>query len=539
LLRPISARMASSAGEDAMTVVTWDQLAAVKDSLEAQIKELKEQEGTGFDSGDTAWILASTCVVLMMSLPGLALFYGGMTQQKNVLSTVMQTFSIAGLVTVLWLILGYSLCFSTGSEVYGGVQRGWLIGPDDSQKLGANTAHALAPSIPEPVFMTFQLTFAIITAAIVCGGFAERMKFSSVVVFIFFWHFLVYCPICHSEWAVDGFLAAAGDMDFAGGNVVHISSGVAGLAAGIIVGPRLSGTITRPHNLIYVCMGAAFLWVGWFGFNGGSALGANGTAGMAVMVTQISAATALLVWIMLEWVTTGKPSLLGAASGAVSGLVLITPGSGYCDQTGSFFTALIGTPIIFLGLKLKVRLGYDDALDAFGVHGVGGIVGGILTGFFANPFVTGDDTRKGCFYGNCEQVGIQIYAIVVVAGWSFVVSSLILLALKYTMGLRVPESYEIDGLDISEHGETMFMDFPAPSDVKVERDIVGTQEENVSGAPVPVPMQPMGAQVPTMFPIPGVGFNLGYPPNMGVVSSLATPITQVGPRGSSQPPPGY
>jgi Amt family ammonium transporter len=508
--------MASSGTGPATDMVTMEKLMELKAELEAKIEENTHAHAT-FNSGDTAWIMASSAIVLMMSLPGLALFYGGMTQQKNVLSTVMQTFSIAGLVTILWMILGYSLCFSTGSEVYGGIQRAWLIGPDESNKLGPETAHALADNIPESVFMNFQLTFAIITAAIVCGGFAERMKFSSVLVFIFFWHFLVYCPICHSEWAVDGFLAAAGDMDFAGGNVVHISSGVAALAASIIVGPRLSGNTTHPHNLIYVVMGTAFLWVGWFGFNGGSALGANGTAGMAIMVTQICAAASLITWVALEWFTTGKPSLLGACSGAVSGLVLVTPGSGYVDQTGAFWIGVLGTPLIFLGLKLKVRLGYDDALDAFGVHGVGGIIGGILVGFFANPFIGGED-RAGCFYGNCYQVGIQIYAIVVVAGWSLFMSSLILLAIKYTMGLRVPEDHEVQGLDLSEHGETMFGMSEAP--VKANRDIEASPAEPIV---VPLGEARMSGQIGYSYPVPGTYHASGFGPQ-GFVAPMGAPM---------------
>jgi ammonium transporter, Amt family len=312
--------------------------------------------------------------------------------------------------------------------------------------------------------MMFQGTFAIITAAIVCGSFAERMKFSTMVVFIFFWHFLVYCVVAHWEWAPDGFLFAAGALDYAGGDVVHISAGMSGLAASIIIGPRQGFGVKelKPHNVLYTMIGGSMLWVGWFGFNAGSAGGAGGAAGFALLTTQIAAGTSGVTWMLLEWALRGRPSVLGIVSGAVAGLVVITPGCGYVDQTGAFCMGLLGAPICFLGVQLKHRLGYDDALDAFGVHGVGGIAGGILTGFFANDFITNNPNQRGVFYGRPVQLGLQIYGIVVVGGWSFVVSGILLLILGQVMGLRVSEETERVGLDISEHDETVVLALPDP-----------------------------------------------------------------------------
>ena len=292
-------------------------------SLQANISAIQEWkdklQSNPLNDGDTAWLLASTALVLLMSLPGLALFYGGMSQAKNVLSTVMQTYSIACMITVLWFSVSYSLCFSTGGPVYGNADRFWLIGTKDTSnqaspnRLGPSSIHPLAPTVPESIYMTYQLTFAIITAALVCGSFAERMKFTSMLIFIFFWHFLVYCPVCHSEWALDGFLNVAGHLDYAGGNVVHISSGFSGLAASILVGPRKGFGIEnlKPHNVVHSVIGGGLLWVGWLGFNGGSAVSAGTAASFAVMVTQISAGTSGFVWILIEYFHRGKPTMIG------------------------------------------------------------------------------------------------------------------------------------------------------------------------------------------------------------------------------------
>jgi ammonium transporter, Amt family len=363
-----------------------DDLKQMLNATMTRVNELEKwkKESTYFDSGHTAWVLTSSTLVLLMSLPGLALFYGGMAQVKNVLSTVFQTFSIACLISVLWFMFGYSLAFGTGSGVFGGSSRFWLLGDESTiPRIGVQTKHPLAPHIPETVYMMFQLGFAVITAAIVCGSFAERMRFRSMLAFITLWHLLVYCPVAHSVWAKDGFLARAGCLDFAGGDVVHVCAGFSGLAASVAVGPRAGFGVEelRPHNVVYTLIGGSLIWVGWFGFNGGSALRADGRAGFAVLTTQISAATCALAWMATEWRHRGKPSVLGIVCGAVSGLVIVTPGAGYVDQTGAFCMGLIGAPIVYFGLQAKHHAGYDDALDAFGVHGMGGIVGCILTGY--------------------------------------------------------------------------------------------------------------------------------------------------------------
>jgi len=405
------------------------------------------------NSGDTAWILTSTCLVLMMTIPGLALFYGGMSRAQNVLSTVMQSFAITCFVSMLWLMFGYSLAFGTGNEFIGGAEKLWFVGD-------AATGEPILPgsnsgTIPEALFCMFQLTFAIITCAIITGSVAERMKFSSLLVFIFFWHLIVYCPIAHWEWG-GGFMGNLGVLDFAGGDVVHISSGVSGLVAAIILGPRKAfgaGAELPPHNVLLTFLGASLLWVGWFGFNAGSALTSGGSAAMAMLVTHLAASAAGLSWMCTEWAIKGKPSVLGIVSGAISGLVVITPGAGYVDQTGAFFMGLIGGVGCYAGIQIKKYAGFDDALDAFGVHGIGGILGGILTGLFAKPEIGGS---AGAFYGNGEQLGIQLLGILITAGWSAVITAIILVILKYTIGIRVSDEDEDAGLDISEHGEALY-----------------------------------------------------------------------------------
>lgn len=406
------------------------------------------------DSGDTAWILTSTALVLMMTIPGLALFYGGMTRAENVLNTVMQSFAITCLISMLWFMMGYSLAFGNGLNPFvGGSERFWLMGVDNQSPL---LPASMSGTIPESVFMMFQCTFAVITCALITGSFAERMKFSSTLIFVTFWHLLVYCPIAHWEWHPEGFLWSIGSLDFAGGDVVHISSGVAGLVSSIIVGGRKSfkaGEEVPPHNLVLTVMGASLLWVGWFGFNAGSAVAANGNAGMAMVVTHISASVSGFTWMVVEWALTRRPTVLGIVSGAVMGLVMITPAAGYVDQTGAFFMGLSGGVIGYFAIKLKHALGFDDALDAFGVHGIGGIVGGILTGFFANPAVGG---AAGCFYGNCAQLGPQFAGIGASAGWSAIMTAILLWAIDWTIGLRVTDEHEEAGLDYSIHGERAY-----------------------------------------------------------------------------------
>ena len=340
---------------------------------------LAADEKPKLDTGDTAWMLTSTALVLMMTIPGLALFYGGMVRKKNVLATVMQSFAITCLITVLWLIVGYSLAFTSGSTIIGGLSRVFLRG------LTLDGVHDLAKTIPETVFLCFQLTFAIITPALIAGAFAERMKFSAMMWFMALWSLIVYAPIAHWVWG-GGFLGDWGVLDFAGGTVVHINAGVAGLVCALVMGKRKGfGTENlAPYNLVYAVIGASLLWVGWFGFNAGSAVGASGNAGMAMAVTQFATAAAALAWMFAEWATRGKPSVLGIISGAVAGLVAITPASGYVNPMGSLVIGIVAGLVCFWGATaLKKAMGYDDSLDAFGVHGIGGFAGAILTGVFA------------------------------------------------------------------------------------------------------------------------------------------------------------
>ena len=400
------------------------------------------------DTGDTAWMLTSTALVLLMTIPGLALFYGGMVRKKNVLATVMQSFAITCLVTVLWAIIGYSLAFTDGGGLnayVGGTSKAFLEG------IGKDT---LQGTIPESVFMVFQMTFAIITPALISGAFADRMKFSSLLIFISAWLLVVYAPICHWVWG-GGFLGSAGVLDFAGGTVVHINSGVAGLVAALVLGRR-RGYPTEPmppHNLVLTMIGASLLWVGWFGFNAGSAVAANGTAGMAMAVTQIAAAAAALGWMVAEWVIHRKPSVLGIASGAVAGLVAITPASGYVDPKGALIIGLAAGVVCFVtATSMKRALGYDDSLDAFGIHGIGGILGAILTGVFAVEAIGG---TKGMLEGNTAQVMTQVWGVGATIVWSAVATFVILMLIKFTIGLRVDEQTEIEGLDINLHGEVV------------------------------------------------------------------------------------
>ncbi|OHC82955.1 MAG: ammonia channel protein [Rhodospirillales bacterium RIFCSPLOWO2_12_FULL_67_15] len=400
------------------------------------------------DSGDTAWMLSATALVLMMTIPGLALFYGGMVRKKNVLAIMMQCFAITCLTTVLWMVAGYSLAFADGGGLnayIGGLGKAFLAGVDKD---------ALQGTIPETVFMTFQLTFAIITPALIVGAFADRMKFSALLLFMALWGLVVYAPIAHWVWG-GGFLSKAGVLDFAGGTVVHLNAGVAGLVAVLVLGKRKGyGTENMaPHNLALSIVGAALLWVGWFGFNAGSAAAANGQAGMAMAVTQIATAMAALTWMFVEWLARGKPSVLGIISGAVAGLVAITPASGFVAPMGALAIGFAAGIACYWGsMSLKQMLGYDDSLDVFGIHGIGGFVGALLTGVFAVKAVGG---TSGLIEGNAVQVLIQLWGIAGTIVWSGIASYVLLKIVDAVIGLRVDEETEVGGLDLALHGETV------------------------------------------------------------------------------------
>jgi Amt family ammonium transporter len=404
-------------------------------------------------AGDTAWMLTSTALVLMMSIPGLALFYGGMVRKKNVLATLMQTFAIVCVVTLLWWLLGYSWAFTPGSKFLGGTSRAFFNGMtfmhDPINKL--SVSH-LALTIPETVYAMFQLTFAVITPALIAGAFADRMKFSAMLVFMAAWSLLVYVPIAHMVWEPSGWLNAAGVLDYAGGTVVHINAGMAGLASCIVLGKRLGYGRERmpPHNLTLTLIGASLLWVGWFGFNAGSAGAADGRAGMAMLVTQMATAAAALSWMFAEWISKGKPSVLGIASGAVAGLVAITPASGFVGPTPAVLIGLAAGVICYIAAtSLKHLLGYDDSLDAFGVHGIGGIVGALLTGIFVSKEISGVENSM------LVQFLIQLKGVAVTVIYGFVVSFIILKVIDMSIGLRVTEEQEREGLDITLHGESV------------------------------------------------------------------------------------
>ena len=404
------------------------------------------EEAPVLNSGDTAWMLTATALVLFMTIPGLSLFYAGMVRSKNVLSVLMQCFAITSLMTVLWVLYGYSIAFGGAGEYWGGLSKAFLKGV---------TVDSISGSIPETVFMTFQLTFAIITPALIVGAFAERMKFSAILLFMGFWFTIVYTPVCHWVWGEGGWLGGLGILDFAGGTVVHINAGVAGLVAALVLGKRRGypEKPMPPHNLGYTLMGASMLWFGWFGFNAGSQLAADGTAGMAMAVTQIATATAALGWMFSEWVDHGKPSVLGIASGAVAGLVAITPASGAVGPMGALaIGAAAGVGCFIASTKIKRLIGYDDSLDVFGVHAIGGIIGALLTGVFCATSLGGvgfggDNTSIG------GQVWIQLIGISATVAYSGIGSYVILKAVDMVVGLRVDEDEETEGLDLSQHDE--------------------------------------------------------------------------------------
>jgi Amt family ammonium transporter len=423
-------------------------LAHIDPALAQEAEAAATPAAPTLSAGDTAWMLTSTALVLMMTIPGLALFYGGMVRKKNVLATVMQSFAITCIVTVVWMVIAYSLAFTDGGSMnayIGGMSRFLL----KDMEVGT-----LKGTIPESVFMCFQMTFAIITPALICGAFADRMKFSALVIFMVLWQIIVYAPIAHWVWG-GGFLAGLGVLDFAGGTVVHINAGVAGLVCALYLGKRVGygSENMSPYNLVYAVIGASLLWVGWFGFNAGSELAADGRAGYAMTVTQIATAAAALAWMFSEWLVHKKPSVLGIISGAVAGLVAITPASGYVGPVGSLWIgAAAGVGCFFAATTLKKAIGYDDSLDAFGVHAVGGIIGALLTGVFALKAVCG---TSGLLEGNPGQVLIQLEGITATIVWTAVATFVILIITNILTGVRVSQAVEIEGLDINLHGEVV------------------------------------------------------------------------------------
>ncbi len=415
------------------------------------------------DTGDTAWMLTSTALVLMMTVPGLALFYAGMVRKKNVLATMMQSFSICALVTVLWMVAGYSLAFTNGNPYVGDFSRLFLNGIatnwDKPFTLGLGTENSTVNTIPETVYLMFQMTFAIITPALIAGAFADRMKFSALMVFMGLWSLLVYSPVAHWVWSPLGWINALGAADFAGGTVVHINAGVAGLICALVLGKRLGygHDNMAPYNLAYAVIGASLLWVGWFGFNAGSALTAGGRAAMAMLATQVATGGAALGWVAAEWVAKGKPSVLGVISGAVAGLVAITPASGFVlPGPGLIIGVIAGVVCFWSATGLKHLLGYDDSLDAFGVHGVGGIIGALLTGVFAyGPLSATTDKPDGIYVAGTALLTNQAIAVAATVAYSAVATFILLKIVDVVIGLRVSTDEEREGLDVVLHGEQL------------------------------------------------------------------------------------
>lgn len=403
------------------------------------------EETPTLNSGDTAWMMVSTALVLLMSIPGLALFYGGLSRTKDTLNTMAMTFVTFCLVSVLWVVYGYTLAF--GSDI------GGVIGSLEKFFLGGVTVDSLSGTYPEFIFIVFQLTFAAITVALVSGAWIERIKFSAWILFTILWLTLVYSPVAHWVWG-GGFLAEAGALDFAGGTVVHINAGIAALVGALVLGKRRDTSLI-PGNLTLVVIGIGLLWFGWFGFNAGSALAADGIAAVAFINTNTATAMAALAWMFTEWMHAKKPTVLGLASGAVAGLVGITPAAGFVNISGAMIIGALAGIISYLSVALvKSKLGYDDALDAFGIHGVSGTLGAILTGVFADPSVNA--AGKGLLYGNPGQLWTQIYAAGITIVYCAVVTVVLLLIIKVIIGLRVDAEEEIEGLDESEHGEKAY-----------------------------------------------------------------------------------
>lgn len=399
-------------------------------------------ETPAIDKADTAWVLVSALLVLFMTIPGIALFYAGMVRKKNILSTLAQSVAICMVASLLWWIVGYSLAFAEGTNFVGGLSKAFFSG------IGIDT---VSGTIPEVLFIFFQMTFAVLTPALIVGSWAERMKFSALLVFTIFWSLLVYAPICHWVWASDGYFFKLGALDYAGGTVVHINAGIAGLVGCIMLGKRngYGSQAMTPANLTYAMLGASVLWFGWMGFNGGSGLAANARAAMAILATHLAAAAGALGWMAAEWKSRGRPSLLGLISGAVAGLVAVTPAAGFILPASGVIIGLISGVVCFVSVSyVKTKLGYDDSLDAFGVHGVGGIVGALLTAVFATSAVTGSELPT-----MGVQFGIQAMSVVATLFYGGVMSAVILWVIKRTMGLRVTREEELTGLDLSIHGE--------------------------------------------------------------------------------------
>jgi len=412
----------------------------------AMAEEAAEKAPPVLDTGDTAWLLVSSALVMLMTIPGLALFYGGLSKKKDALNTIAMSFVAFCIVSVLWVIYGYSLSFGTDAGgIIGGLEKLFLAGIDPK---------TLSGTIPEFVFVVFQLTFAAITVALASGAYIERMKFSAWVLFCVLWLTLVYIPVAHWVWG-GGFLMKMGALDFAGGTVVHINAGIAALVGALVLGKRRDTTL-KPHNLTLVVLGTGLLWFGWFGFNAGSALGANGLAGVAFLNTNTAAAMAAITWMLTEWLFTRKPTVLGLASGAVAGLVAITPAAGFVNISGAIIMGLLAGFVPYLCVAyLKPRLGYDDTLDAFGIHGVAGTMGAVLTGVFADPAI--NEAGKGLLYGNAGQLTTQIVAAAATAVYCGVATLIIFLVIKAMVGLRVDVEDEVGGLDETEHGEHAYI----------------------------------------------------------------------------------
>lgn len=416
-------------------------------------------EYTTLDTGNTAWMIVATILVLLMSIPGIALFYGGLVRQKNVLSVIMQTMLIVGVVSLIWVAIGYSWAFGTGFKESGS----WLwffMGGTEKAFMHGITTHSIMPTgIPEMTFAMFQCMFALITPALILGAFAERIKFKGYMVFTILWVIIAYLPMAHWVWG-GGFLQEMGAIDFAGGTVVHINAGISAFIMCLMIGKRddwRKGHPIMPHNITFVFMGMSFLWLGWFGFNAGSGLAADGLAANAFLVTHVAAATAAVTWMIIDWTCNKKPTTVGACTGAVAGLVAITPAAGSTDILGAFAIGIITTIICFIMVAvIKPKFKYDDALDAFGVHGMGGIIGSILTGVFATRCVTGDGGVEGALYGDWHQLWVQTVATLVSIAYSVVVTYILYVLIDKTIGMRVCRRVEEEGLDIYEHGESAY-----------------------------------------------------------------------------------
>ena len=416
-------------------------------------------EYTTLDTGNTAWMIVATILVLLMSIPGIALFYGGLVRQKNVLSVIMQTMLIVGVVSLIWVAIGYSWAFGTGFKESGS----WLwffMGGTEKAFMHGITTHSIMPTgIPEMTFAMFQCMFALITPALILGAFAERIKFKGYMVFTILWVIIAYLPMAHWVWG-GGFLQEMGAIDFAGGTVVHINAGISAFIMCLMIGKRddwRKGHPIMPHNITFVFMGMSFLWLGWFGFNAGSGLAADGLAANAFLVTHVAAATAAVTWMIIDWTCNKKPTTVGACTGAVGGLVAITPAAGSTDILGAFAIGIITTIICFIMVAvIKPKFKYDDALDAFGVHGMGGIIGSMLTGVFATRCVTGDGGVEGALYGDWHQLWVQTVATLVSIAYSVVVTYILYVLIDKTIGMRVCRRVEEEGLDIYEHGESAY-----------------------------------------------------------------------------------